>query len=184
MTHSALLLMDLQTDFLAPDGRMPVDQADVVRIVATANAVLAGRVLSDALAIMVLNQFPKSHRIGNFFRHGAAVAGSSGAQLDPRIQDRMGTVVIAKASPSAFSNPQLDQLLRAHQVQQLAVFGVFAEGCVRATAIDALRHGYKVTVPADAIGSNANFKRRLAVWAMRRAGVLLVPTLLSGQRAV
>ena len=182
MTHSAVLLMDLQADFLARDGRLPVDQAEVGRIIATANAVLGGLLLPDALPVLVLNQFPASDRVANFFRHDAAVAGSAGAQLDSRIQARADIATITKASSSAFTNPQLVKLLRAHGVQQLTIFGVFAEGCVRATALDAIRHGYQVTVPDDAIGSNANVKRRFASWAMRRAGVNLVPTLLAGQK--
>lgn len=177
MTRSATLLIDLQSDFLAPDGRMPVDQIDATRIIATANAILAGRVLPGVLPILVVNQFPKSDRIGNFFRHHAAVAGSSGAQLDRRIRPPGGAVVIEKASPSAFTNPRLDELLRQHAVKDLTILGVFAEGCVRSTAVDALRHGYHVTVPADAIGSNANIKRRFAIWAMRRAGVSVVPSI-------
>jgi len=44
--------------------------------------------------------------------------------------------VIAKASPSAFSNPELEQYFRSHDVQYIYMVGVFAEGCVRSTVID------------------------------------------------
>lgn len=39
------------------------------------------------------------------------------------------------------------------------------QGCVRAAAVEAKRRGYNVTVPSDAIGSNANLKRAFASWA-------------------
>lgn len=172
--------MDLQTDFLAQgEARMPVAAPDAERVLETANAILDGKILQSALPILVVNQFPRSARIGNFFRRYAAVAGTPGAALDGRIRRRSDTTVIAKSAPSAFSNPELDTLLRARGVTQLCIFGVFAEGCVRSTALEAVRRGYSVTVPVDAIGSNAAWKRRFARWSMRRAGALLVPSLLA-----
>jgi nicotinamidase-related amidase len=180
MPESAALLMDLQVDFLARSGaRMPVDAADADRIIDTANDVLAGRALASSLPVLVLNRFPATDRLANFFRHGVAIAGSIGAQLDDRVLAGPSVRVFPKQRSSAFTNPELDAYLRCNGIRQLYVFGVFAEGCVRATAPDAMRHGYRVVVPIDAIGSNSVMKRRFAQWAMRRAGVTLVPSLLA-----
>ena len=178
MPGSAVLLMDLQTDFLAAEGaKMPVAASDAERILATANKVFSGALLDSALRVVVVNRFPRSARIANFFRHYAALAGTAGAELDPRLRPNGVAKIIAKAAPSAFSNPELDALLKAAAVARIYIFGVFAEGCVRSTALDALRRGYAVTVPVDAIGTNAGWKRAFALWSMRRAGVALVPTL-------
>ncbi|MBE0614567.1 MAG: cysteine hydrolase [Burkholderiales bacterium] len=177
-SRSAVLLMDLQTDFLAPEGaKMPVAANDAECIVATANQVFGGTLLDSALRVVVVNRFPRSARIANFFRRHAAVDGSTGAELDRRLQPKGVAKIIAKAAPSAFSNPELDALLKSAYVAHIYIFGVFAEGCVRSTALDALRRGYAVTVPVDAIGTNADWKRAFALWSMRRAGVALVPTL-------
>ena len=179
MTQSAALLMDLQADFLAPSGaRMPVDARDAARVVETANAVLARGVLSGSLPIMVVNAFPRAAWFANLFRHGAAIAGTPGAMLDARVRVNPGIKVFAKRSPSAFSNPDLEPYLKANAVTTLYIFGVFAEACVRATAVDGRRHGYAVVVPLDAIGTNSETKRRFAQWAMQRAGVELVPSFL------
>lgn len=180
MPKSAVLLMDLQVDFLARSGaRMPVDAADAERIIATANAVLGGRALAPAMAILVVNRFSPADRLGNFFRHGAAVEGSAGARLDPRVLAGPQVPVFAKQRPSAFSNPALEPGLRSAGIRRLYIFGVFAEGCVRATALDARRRGYEVVVPLDAMGTNSALKRWFARWAMRRAGVTLVASLLT-----
>ena len=170
--------MDLQVDFLAAEGgRMPVFPADASRVIEGANAVLAGRSLAGSLPILVVNQFPASDRIANLFRHNAAVEGTPGAGLDQRVQVPESTRLFAKHCPSAFTNADLDPYLRANAVSKVYVMGVFAEGCVRATALDAKRRGYEVAVPLEAIGTNAEFKRRFAKWAMRRAGVQLLPEL-------
>jgi nicotinamidase-related amidase len=170
--------MDLQVDFLAAAGaRMPVAPADAARVVEAANAVLSGRALSGSLPVLVVNEFPRSARIANWFRHGAAIAGTEGAALDRRIQAGPSVRRFTKHEPNAFTNPELDPYLRANGVGWLHVLGVFAEGCVRATAVDGRRRGYGVSVALDAIGTTGEARRRFATWAMRRAGVELLPSL-------
>jgi nicotinamidase-related amidase len=179
MPISAVLFMDLQRDFLSgEDGCMPVDELDAEAVLQAANEVLSKRVLAKALPIFVLNQFPATARIANFFRKGAAIAGSTGAELDPRLESSDSAKVIVKARPSAFSNPELEQYLRAHDVQELYVLGVFAEGCVRSTVIEAVKLGYTVHVIENAVATNAAWKKHFALWAMKRVGAIIVPNLL------
>jgi nicotinamidase-related amidase len=177
---SAVLLMDLQRDFLdARSGRMPVDERGALAALAAANEVLSKRALAEALPILVLNQFPATARVGNFFRKSAAVAGSTGAQLDGRLEKPGAASHISKSSPSAFSNPELQRHLQAQGVEELYVLGVFAEGCVRSTVLDALELGYRVQVIEDCVASNAAWKKRFAIWSMKRAGARIVPDLRS-----
>ena len=176
MPESAILLMDLQRDFLdRAAGRMPVDESGAQAVLRVANDVLAKRTLAGALPILVINQFPASAAITNFFRKGAAIAGSPGAELDARLERSGSEKVFPKASPSAFSNPELEPFLRANGVKNIYVLGVFAEGCVRATAVEAVKRGYSVHVIADAVASNAAWKKAFALWAMARAGAEILP---------
>jgi nicotinamidase-related amidase len=165
--------MDLQLDFLdQAEGRMPVTEIGADLVIEIANQVLDGNLLPNSLPVLILNQFPESDRIGNWLRHRSALAGSRGAALDTRIRNAKGVPVVEKCHPSAFSNHTLDALLRGQGTREIYLLGVFAEGCVRATAIDALRRGYKVRPITDAIASNANWKKQLALWAMKRAGAV------------
>ena len=185
MPKTAVLLMDLQKDFLdCEGGRMPVDALGAEAVLRVANAVLSKKILAEALPILVLNQFPATARIANFIRKGAAVAGSTGAELDARLQSSGSAKVIAKASPSAFSNPELEQYLRAHDVRELYVLGVFAEACVRSTVVEAVKLGYAVHVIANGVATNAAWKKRFALWAMKRAGSKIVPGFLATERNV
>jgi nicotinamidase-related amidase len=176
MPQAAVLFMDLQRDFLAGDGaRMPVDAPGAHAVLETANELLSKRVLPEALPILVLNQFPASACVGNFFRNKAAIAGSAGAELDERLKVQGTEKRFGKAHPSAFSNPELQQYLGAQGVQELYVLGVFAEGCVRSTVLQALALGYTVHVFADATATNAAWKKRFALRAMKRAGAKILP---------
>ncbi|MBF0480725.1 MAG: isochorismatase family protein [Desulfovibrionaceae bacterium] len=175
MPESAVLLVDLQRDFLdCKGGRLPVDRLGAEAAIRAANEVLSRRVLAGALPVFVVNEFSPGARVANFFRNNAAVAGGAGAMIDPRIERVWTARCFSKAAPSAFSNPGLEAYLRAEGVKKLHVLGVFAEGCVRATAIDAVRLGFAVVVHARAVASNARWKKRFALWAMRRAGAAIV----------
>lgn len=175
MPKFAVLLLDLQKDFLdGESGRMPVDPAGADAVLEAANDILSKRVLADALPVLVVNRFPVSAHVANFFRKGAAIAGSDGAEFDARLHHRETVPVISKSRPSAFSNPELDKLLLKHDVQELYVMGVFAEACVRATVTDAIKLGFTVHVLADAVASNAAWKKRAGMWAMKRAGARIM----------
>jgi maleamate amidohydrolase len=177
--RTAVLLMDLQVDFLdVARGRMPVAPDAAVRVLAGANAVLSGVALAGALPVLIVNQFPPSARLANFFRHGAAVAGSVGASLDPRVRACANTRIFAKAQANAFTNPDLEPYLRAQGIIAVWVMGVFAEGCVRATALAARRLGFEVVVADAEMATNASWKHAVARWALRRGGVTIVPTAL------
>jgi nicotinamidase-related amidase len=178
LSQSAVLPVDLQRDFLGENGsRMPVDTDGAAAVLSTANAILTDRALGDAIPVLVVNRFTASASIANFFRHGAAIVGSSGAEIDPRVHHSDRVKIISKCRPSAFANPELEAFLRSLGIRQLYVMGVFAEGCVRATVLDALRRGYDVTVIAGAVATDRPWKKRFALWAMKRAGATVLPAL-------
>ena len=56
------------------------------------------------------------------------------------------------ASASAFFGTTLASTLRAVGVDTVVVVGVSTSGCVRATAVDALQHGFVPLVVRDAVG--------------------------------
>jgi nicotinamidase-related amidase len=177
VNRSAVLFLDLQHDFLGGAGsRMPVDPAGAAAVLRTANAILDDILLPGALRVLIVNHFPTTQRVANWFRRGAAVTGTPGAALDARLHSPGAARCFPKARPSAFTNPDLECYLRAECVTALYVFGVFAEGCVRATVADARQRGFAVTVLTDAIATDAPWKLRFALWSMRRAGATLLPT--------
>ena len=79
-------------------------------------------------------------------------AGSQWTEIDPRIAPRDDEPVLTKLWASAFHGTPLASLLTAHACDSLVVTGASTSGCIRATAVDALQHGYRVLVPSDAVG--------------------------------
>ena len=68
---------------------------------------------------------------------------------DPRCDVQPGDTQFTKRMPSAFFETPLASLLVWHRVDTVVVTGGSTSGCVRATAVDALSHGYRTIVPIE-----------------------------------
>jgi maleamate amidohydrolase len=79
-------------------------------------------------------------------------AGSRWVEIDPRLAPKAGDPVVRKLFASAFYRTPLASLLAAQQCDGVIATGASTSGCVRATAVDALQHGYRVVVPREAVG--------------------------------
>ena len=93
---------------------------------------------------------------GHFYRKIAALtafdAGNHLGDFTGALCPRTNDTVITKQYPSAFFATDLAQVLRARGVDTCVIAGLTTSGCVRATALDALCHGFIPLVVADACG--------------------------------
>ena len=69
--------------------------------------------------------------------------------FDDRCDIQPGDTQFTKRMPSAFFETPLASLLVWHRVDTVVVTGGSTSGCVRATAVDALSHGYRTIVPIE-----------------------------------
>ena len=79
-------------------------------------------------------------------------AGSRWTEIDPRIAPAPGEPVLVKLFASAFFGTALSSLLAASGCDSVIVTGASTSGCVRATVVDAIQHGYRPVVPREAVG--------------------------------
>jgi nicotinamidase-related amidase len=86
--------------------------------------------------------------------------GTEAVAVDDRIEPIGDERVILKKYASAFFGTDLGTELTTHGVDTLVIAGVTTSGCVRATAVDGLQHGYRTIVPADAVGDRAEDPHR------------------------
>lgn len=70
----------------------------------------------------------------------------------PELVPRPDEVVITKQYASGFFGTSLAATLTALRVDTVVIAGVSTSGCVRATATDAIQHGFRPMVVADACG--------------------------------
>ena len=78
--------------------------------------------------------------------------GSRRAEFDDRLQiDHDRDIVINKRMASAFHETNLPSLLTWHKIDTVIVTGGSTSGCVRATVVDSISHGYRTIVPEECV---------------------------------
>jgi maleamate amidohydrolase len=72
--------------------------------------------------------------------------------FDPRVEiDQARDLLFTKRMPSAFFESPLASYLVWHKVDTVLVTGGSTSGCVRATAVDSLSHGYRTIVAEECV---------------------------------
>jgi nicotinamidase/pyrazinamidase len=151
----ALVIVDFQNDF-TPGGALAVREGDTVapRIDALA------RSGDYDLVVATRDWHPPDH--GSFVAQGGpwpehCVADTPGAQLHPALDRTLVDVIVDKGLDretegySGFEATGLEDLLRERDVDHVTVVGLATDYCVKNTALDALRHGFGVTVDSTAV---------------------------------
>jgi nicotinamidase-related amidase len=70
----------------------------------------------------------------------------------PAVAPAAGEVVVVKQYASGFFGTSLASTLHATGIDTVVVVGLTTSGCVRATALDAMQHGFVPIVVRDAVG--------------------------------
>lgn len=171
-TQIALIVIDMQRDFLEPGGfgealgnNVRLTQA----IVPTVKRLLEGcRSLNFPIFHTQeghqpdLSDCPRSKRdrgkgtltIGDMGAMGRIlVLGEPGTDIIPELAPLPNEIVIAKPGKGAFYNTNLDQLLKEKNVTHLLIAGVTTEVCVQTTMREANDRGYECLLVEDATES-------------------------------
>ncbi len=172
LAHAALVIIDMQRDFLEPGGFGAALGNDVSRLkaaVAPCRDVLSAfrrrgvlvihtreghrPDLSDAPPHKVERGDP-SMRIGAPWPMGRIlVRGEAGHDIIPELYPIAGEPVIDKPGKGAFYQTDLDLVLRNRSIDSLFVCGVTTEVCVNTTVREANDRGYRCIVPSDCCAS-------------------------------
>ncbi|MFY1616065.1 cysteine hydrolase family protein [Micromonospora sp. WMMD736] len=169
---TALLVIDMQRDFLEPGGfgeSLGNDVSQLRRTIAPLAALLA-----DARAVGLavvhtreghlpdlsdcppakLNRGAPSKRIGDPGPTGRIlVRGEYGHDIIDELAPLPGEPVVDKPGKGAFHATHLDVLLAERGIRSLLVAGVTTEVCVHTTVREANDRGYECLVLADCVGS-------------------------------
>ena len=172
LTRTALLIIDMQRDFLEPGGfgeTLGNDVSLLTRAIAPCKAILETFRAAGLLVIHTreghrpdLSDAPKAkiergqpaQRIGDPGPMGRIlVRGEAGHDIIPELYPLADEPVIDKPGKGAFYATDLDALLHNEGIQNLLVCGVTTEVCVNTTVREANDRGYRCVVLADCCAS-------------------------------
>lgn len=80
------------------------------------------------------------------------VEGEPLAEIVPELPPARADVILNKQYASAFFGTSLAAMLTAQGVDTVIITGCSTSGCVRATAVDGMQHGFRVIVPRECVG--------------------------------
>jgi len=159
-TETALIVVDMQNDFVHPEGSLFVPAAPATIPVIRSLLERA----REAGARVVFTQDWHSEDDPEFTiwpRH--AVAGSWGAEVVAELAPLPNETRIRKLRYDAFYGTPLEHLLRTWGVKSLIVVGTVANICVLHTAGSAALRWFEVVVPEDAVSALTPFDQQAAL---------------------
>ncbi|CAH9122804.1 unnamed protein product [Cuscuta epithymum] len=180
---TALLVIDMQNDFILPGGPMYVRGGeDIVPNVIKAVEAARNRGIP---VIWVVREHDPWGRDVELFRRGLyspgkpkpTSKGSVGAELVEGLVIKEGEYKLVKTRFSAFFNTNLHSYLQSNAITSLIITGVQTPNCIRQTVFDAVSWNYQpVTVIVDATAAATYEVHASNISDMKNIGVL-TPTL-------
>jgi len=79
----------------------------------------------------------------------------AGSQIVDRLKPLPGEIIVRKRLPSAFFGTDLAPNFTMRRIDTVPVTGCTTSGCVRASAVDAMCHGFRPIVISDCCGDRA-----------------------------
>ena len=190
--HAALVMIDMQRDFIEPGGFGAALGNDVSLLAPVVPA--AARLVAWARGFGLLIVHTKechrpdladcpsakrlrgkpSMRIGDAGPMGRIlVDGEPGADFVPALRPHAGDLVIAKPGKGAFYATGLAAALRSHGITHLILGGVTTEVCVQTTMREANDRGYDCLLVEEATGSYfPEFKQQALAMIRAQGGIV------------
>lgn len=153
-SRPAVVVIDVCRAYLDPTSPLYAGVEDAVA--SAARLVAAARDASVPVIFTRVEYEPGGADGGVFFRKvpalGCFVRGNPLGEFTDALAPASGEVVVTKQYASAFFGTSLASTLVSMGVDTTVICGLSTSGCVRASAVDALQHGFVPVVVADACG--------------------------------
>ena len=185
--HTALIMVDMQHDFIEPDGafgKLGIDLSMYAESRPRLGALLGAARRSGSLIVHLQNTM-LPQRIGdspayirfNLRMHAAARRGgppllytltdTPGHEFAPEFAPRADEVVVRKYRSSGFWGTHLDMVLRSNGIKTVVFGGCTTEGCVESSARDAMFNDYYVVIAEDCVASDDRAQHAASMLLMR-----------------
>lgn len=152
--RTALIIVDMQNDFVKPGGRLRVPGAE--KTIEPIRLLLRRARESQVMTVFTQDtHYPGDPEFGIWGEH--VVKGTWGWRIIDELSPLPGEIVVEKTRYDGFYGTPLDDLLRVHGIRDLVIVGTVANICVLHTAASAALRWYRVYIPMDAISALNEF---------------------------
>lgn len=185
--HTALLLVDMQRDFVEPDGAFGRLGVDLSMYAAMRPRLVGLRAAARTAGVLVVNiqnttlpdrqsDSPAQIRFNLRMHQGArdsgpplqyTMTGTVGHEFIPELTPAPDEIVVRKHRSSAFWGTDLQMLLHSNGIKTVVVTGCTTEGCVESTARDAMFTDHYVVIAQDCVASDDPAQHEASMFLMR-----------------
>ncbi len=188
-SRTALIMIDMQRDFVEPGGFGEMLGNDVSLLRSTiepCRRLLAAARSAGMFVVHTreghrpdMSDCPPAKRLRGGLECGIGdkgpmgrilVRGEYGHDIIPELYPIEGEPVVDKPGKGAFFATDLDLLLRNREIQTLIVCGVTVEVCVHTTVREGNDRGYECIVPSDCVASYFPEFHRVALEMIKAQG--------------
>ena len=180
MKQAALLIIDMQNDFVLDGAPLRVAQARSVvpKIYEVLTEFRKKR--RPVFHILRVHRRDGSDveitRQELFRKYPFAVEGTHGAAVIEELAPLPSEYVIPKIRMSAFIGTELDLMLRNIGVEELVITGIQTPNCIRTTVFDAIAYNYPAVLVEDAVGAQSDDIHKANIRDMANIGVKIIKT--------
>jgi ureidoacrylate peracid hydrolase len=165
--HTALVVIDMQNDFIADEGLIAREGRDVSQAKEMAEhlpKLIEAARAAGVFVVFVRNVYTSEQnfylsdvwleqaarkRAGGYTRIRVCAAGSWGGDFYGDVRPKPNDPIVTKHRYSAFYNTDLDTILRANGIRTVVFTGVVTDVCVETSAREAFLRDYYVVVARD-----------------------------------
>lgn len=156
--NPAILVVDYMKGFTDPDSPLGSNLDNEIQ--ATKELLDIARKENVPIIFTTVSYEPGFKEGAHFIRKIPALkilsAGSEACEIDTRLdRDEENETLIVKKFASAFFGTAISSVLSHQRIDTVIIVGCSTSGCIRATAVDALQHGYLVVIPEECVGDRS-----------------------------
>ncbi len=152
----ALILVDFAHAYYDPDCPLFAGEGAVSALASALRVRAAAREAGVPVILTEVSLRPDGRDGGRFFEKAlplkAFIHGSKTAEFAQGLTPFADEIIVSKQYPSAFFGTSLASTLVAGGHDSVILTGLTTSGCVRASCVDAVSHGFITTVVGDACG--------------------------------
>jgi len=155
----ALLVIDFVNAYVTPGSPLYAAPGVPDAVQASLPLLQAARAAGVPVIYTTVSYAPDGRDGGVFVRKVPALLQLTPDSALARVVDALapapGELVIEKKYASAFFGTHLAPTLTAARVDTVIMVGCSTSGCIRASAVDGMQHGFRVIVPRECVGDRA-----------------------------
>jgi nicotinamidase-related amidase len=153
-----ILVVDFSCGFTDPKSALGSDLTPQVQ--ATRRLLDAARRKRLPVIFTTIGFDPSLNDAGLWLQKMPALAelrmGGRWVEIDSRLEPRPEETTLVKKAASAFFGTNLAAVLVNQKADSVVMCGATTSGCIRATAIDLMQHGYPTLIPRECVGDRAS----------------------------